>query len=630
MQANLAEVPSTSAADGAAAAPVSRAAAAAAAAGAMPAGVAAGNAFVINLVSSTTPVVLTRPDHAGLKRFTFFVSRRREDGRERFRLHMGYFDTQEEAEKLLDIVRTIYPGAWAGLAPGRRLANGGAPAAGPTAATSSADAAAQSAAPASAPSTATPAAPATAVTAAATRAPRAAPRATEAPTLALMPDEGRRQLSDVTLDLEEPVQVRRPAADVPVPTAAGAAPAAAGALPATPPGEGRGEGEPQSERERQAARRSFSNVRDTIAALADSGIRAPVLSEIPELKAAVIPVARPVVRPAQSRQSIDPADLTNTATLRLLESGDPVKTVKMPAVAEESEPQTPQRPRARQGLAPAQSAPAPREEKSWYAVQLMWAVQPIAMAQIPQLAIFSAYTVYGAEGNRDGRRWYGLRLGFFTDAVSAKQVAHYVRGDFATVSVVPVTSRERDHALQAVIRSTPPAKAGAGAAGAAVGHTAHAGVVGAAASGPAARVKSAEFAFIEGTESQITRLRSSPGDAARVSRAAQPPAGGRTAGTALVGGKRPSRGAPGKRAKPRPTGQVHARARAKPRTLEETLEILGAGELQVADSSAGLLSDSNSLLNDSGVPHLKSEAAKAKSSSKLSRLFDRLAERIGN
>ena len=77
--------------------------------------------FVINLCGSTTPVALTPPDHAGLKRFTFFVSRRREEGRERFRLHMGYFDSQEDAEQLLDIVREIYPGAWAGLAPGQRL-----------------------------------------------------------------------------------------------------------------------------------------------------------------------------------------------------------------------------------------------------------------------------------------------------------------------------------------------------------------------------------------------------------------------------------------------------------------------------------------------------------------------------
>src|SRR4030095_6480642 len=50
------------------------------------------------------------------------------------------------------------------------------------------------------------------------------------------------------------------------------------------------------------------------------------------------------------------------------------------------------------------------------------------------------------EANRDGRTWYGLRLGFFSDAVSAKQVAYYVRSDFKTVSVVPVTTIEKERA----------------------------------------------------------------------------------------------------------------------------------------------------------------------------------------
>ena len=77
--------------------------------------------FVINLCASTTPVGLVQPSHAGLKRFTFFVSRRLEEGRERFRLHMGYFETQEEAEKILDLVRDVYPAAWAGVAPGIKL-----------------------------------------------------------------------------------------------------------------------------------------------------------------------------------------------------------------------------------------------------------------------------------------------------------------------------------------------------------------------------------------------------------------------------------------------------------------------------------------------------------------------------
>src|ERR1700722_19865285 len=77
--------------------------------------------FVLNLCSSTTPMALAQTDLAELKRFTFFVSRRFEEGRERFRLHMGYFATLAEAEEWLNVVREIYPGAWAGEAPGRKL-----------------------------------------------------------------------------------------------------------------------------------------------------------------------------------------------------------------------------------------------------------------------------------------------------------------------------------------------------------------------------------------------------------------------------------------------------------------------------------------------------------------------------
>src|ERR1700694_2134664 len=77
--------------------------------------------FVINLCSSTTPMALVHPQASELRRFQFFVSRRLEDGRERFRLHMGHFQTLEEAEDWLSVVRDIYPGAWAGEAPGKRL-----------------------------------------------------------------------------------------------------------------------------------------------------------------------------------------------------------------------------------------------------------------------------------------------------------------------------------------------------------------------------------------------------------------------------------------------------------------------------------------------------------------------------
>src|SRR5579863_10725692 len=77
--------------------------------------------FVLNLCSSTTPMALAQTDLPELKRFTFFVSRRFEEGRERFRLHMGFFESQTEAEEWLNVVREIYPGAWAGEAPGKKL-----------------------------------------------------------------------------------------------------------------------------------------------------------------------------------------------------------------------------------------------------------------------------------------------------------------------------------------------------------------------------------------------------------------------------------------------------------------------------------------------------------------------------
>ena len=95
-----------------------------------PTGGAATGGFVINLTSSTTPMALSQPKDPTLAQFSFFVSRRLEDGRERFRLHMGYFESMQAAEEMLAVVREVYPGAWASEAPGKKLkANNPAPAA---------------------------------------------------------------------------------------------------------------------------------------------------------------------------------------------------------------------------------------------------------------------------------------------------------------------------------------------------------------------------------------------------------------------------------------------------------------------------------------------------------------------
>ncbi len=84
-------------------------------------GATATGGYVINLTSSTTPMALSQPKDPTLAQYTFFVSRRLEDGRERFRLHMGYFESMQAAEDMLSVVREVYPSAWAGEAPGKKL-----------------------------------------------------------------------------------------------------------------------------------------------------------------------------------------------------------------------------------------------------------------------------------------------------------------------------------------------------------------------------------------------------------------------------------------------------------------------------------------------------------------------------
>lgn len=252
-----------------------------------------------------------------------------------------------------------------------------------------------------------------------------------------------------------------------------------------------------------------------------------------------------------------------------------------------------------------------QREVAAYAVQLMWSVQPIRVEQVAQLAIFSAYTLYAAEGNRDGRRWYGLRLGFFTDPISARQVAQYVRSEFSSVSVVPVTERERARAGTAPVHPT----------------LAAAKVENEVKVGSESRANN-EYRLLDDSGSKKL---APPSDAkvdprlAALARIARPLPPGTPSG-------------PGKRAKQRVPAQVAAAPASAPKqsqtgkggkprkamTLEETLEILGADKLEITQEGGELLSQS-------GVRHMSVQAVKAKRgpNSRIGRLFERLSERMG-
>jgi hypothetical protein len=212
----------------------------------------------------------------------------------------------------------------------------------------------------------------------------------------------------------------------------------------------------------------------------------------------------------------------------------------------------------------------------WFAVQLQWSVQPVELSKVPPLAIFSAYTLYTVEGSRDGRKWYGLRLGFFSDAISAKQVAYYVRSEFTSVAVVPVSPQERTRASDVD--------------------------------------KKAELAFPKRTraepvdEFKLIDSEDQPASARARQAAAKPAAPAKTAPPVAAAARRV----------PKANGRVRAREARTPQTLEETLEILGAGELEM-DTGNG------ETMNESGVRHLRVEVQK---NTPFGRLLERLSERV--
>jgi hypothetical protein len=218
----------------------------------------------------------------------------------------------------------------------------------------------------------------------------------------------------------------------------------------------------------------------------------------------------------------------------------------------------------------------------WFAVQLQWAVQPVELSKVPPLAIFSAYTLYTVEGSRDGRKWYGLRLGFFSDAISAKQVAYYVRSEFASVAVVPVSPQEHTRATDID--------------------------------------KKAEIAFPK-------RTRAEPVDEFKLIDSDEHAVPSRPRQAVAAKPAAPARDGPAKtappavataRRTPKANGRVRAREARNPQTLEETLEILGAGELEM-DNGNG------ETMNESGVRHLRVEVQK---NTPFGRLLERLSERV--
>jgi hypothetical protein len=633
-----------------------------------PTGGAATGGFVINLTSSTTPMALSQPKDPTLAQYTFFVSRRLEDGRERFRLHMGYFESMQSAEEMLVVVRDVYPGAWAGEAPGKKLrANN------PATAAAAAPAAPAKPAAAAVPAPAAPAAPARAVAA---PAPPAAPVPAPAPAIPAAdanaapvrhPFEAAPPPPVLKYEPEEPFElldepdfkpanvpvVHPPAAPVvsaSKPVAAKPAPAKPVAKPVAPkaaapkpavaakPAAAKPAATkpvaPKAAAPKPAVAPKAAAPKPAAPAPAAPAPSAPPVAARP---APATPVAKPPVvapkiaakvsapalqasAPAPAPKAPEPTvqmpvlsatpsltnvrsvieeldDLSDTQTIRLLERHTPFREGSSEANVDE----------AIRVIKPedAQSMQAIKNEVKrnapvLFAVQLDWSVTAFDMAKVPPLAIFNAYTLYTTEANREGRTWYGLRLGFFSDAVSAKQVAYYVRSDFKTVSVVPVTTIEKErandiNAARSGIHRAVNVKEGPAPTPLSIASSNASGVF---------KLLDDDLpAMIEQDVDGETSPRfgkQAPAAAAPAAKAAPaaPPA-------------------PAKASKARKPGargiRRDASAQVDEETLDQTLEILGAHTLEITNDSAG----------DTGVRHLRVKVDKK--GSKFASLIDRLS-----
>ena len=198
-----------------------------------------------------------------------------------------------------------------------------------------------------------------------------------------------------------------------------------------------------AERWAESVRRHYPNAFATIAPVA---VLPAADSEAPALPPAA---SQPVVLQSSAPAPVKHESMTDTQVLKILEARG-VRAVQADVDVRNSDHIALLRPddtgtRLALKEAVVQGAPVS------FAVQLHWSTQPIDLRRVPSHAVFKAYTLYATESHRKGRTRSFLRLGFFADPISAKQVAAQVRSTFASAAVVPILEQEVARAREASV-----------------------------------------------------------------------------------------------------------------------------------------------------------------------------------
>jgi hypothetical protein len=84
------------------------------------------------------------------------------------------------------------------------------------------------------------------------------------------------------------------------------------------------------------------------------------------------------------------------------------------------------------------------QASKWFVIQLALSEDDFDPEHIPHLDIFEAYRLYSVIGIDQGRIMHALRLGFFSDEISAQAVTGYIKSHFEAASVKRVSVAERE------------------------------------------------------------------------------------------------------------------------------------------------------------------------------------------
>jgi hypothetical protein len=405
--------------------------------------------FVINLHASTAPIGLPAKSPAGNEHARLYQIQRVDDGRIRYRLRLGPFATEDEAEIALAHARLEYPGALMvtaaaddlhAIALVRGKANPGGSPADVRSTDTSADARNTDTVlqPVldtrrfALPITADPVAPAALPAAAAPVPPLTLTLVEDAPARAAAPP------LILTLVEDEPVRAAAPAlvaaVPKPTPTPAAVIAAAAAAAPVRAPAPVVAQPAP--------------------AAAAAVSVRSPMPAAAQPAPAAA------VAAPQRAPVSVASDIASMQALIAAIDSDKdtaPNKTTKPPVLhGVPAAKVTSRRDDARAGT-PAPSLESTQtlrpltplelganEAARWFVVQLALSDDAFDPDALPHLDIFSLYRLYTVVGMDQGRLVHALRLGFFGEEVGARAVAGYLSGFYDEAIVKRVSVAERD------------------------------------------------------------------------------------------------------------------------------------------------------------------------------------------